>query len=69
LKSSNGYLRVEQQSIQKLSLSPGLYCKVYCSAVKSGERFTDEIGLIHISAENGSIKLLDSDSEAMRVLF
>ncbi len=47
MKQANGFMRIDKQVLQtKSKIDSGLYIKTYCFAVKSGDRFSDEEGVL-----------------------
>jgi hypothetical protein len=48
LKSANGYIRIDKQiqSSAVKGLSQSVFMQTYASAVKSGERFVDEVSVL-----------------------
>lgn len=71
MKQANGYIRIDKQvhsagpQQPKQASASSLYMQVYASAVKSGERYVDEVSVLQYDMVSQSVKLLGAKCEAM----
>jgi hypothetical protein len=72
LKQVNGYVRIDKQvsQVNKAGAGFSLFALAYCSALKSGDRFTDEQAVLHYEASSlgtQQVKLLGPKSDALKL--
>ncbi len=66
-KQSNGFFRIDKEAPQSLKQASKLkHILIYSSAVKPGERFSDETSVISANLHDYEVKLLGNKPEVFK---